>query len=298
MNSDNQKISNIKDSLFILFQYITPQHLLSRVVGFLARSQIKWLKNLLINTFIDKFNVNMSEALKESTDDYIHFNDFFCRQLKLDARPIDETHNSIVCPADGAISQIGPIQNGRIFQAKGQDFSSLELLGGDQSLSEKFDDGTFSTIYLSPKDYHRIHMPATGTLVSMHHIPGALFSVNKTTSEKVPRLFARNERVVCIFNTEYGPMAMVLVGAMIVASIDTVWAGQVAPTGQRVQVTHYDYESPLQLTKGQEMGRFKLGSTVVLLFPKGNANWDHTITANSPVYMGQSMGSFTNPAER
>ncbi len=293
MNFNNTK--NIKISLFIFFQYIAPHHLLSRIIGLFAHAQIKWLKNRLINLFIDKFDVDMSEALKESPKDYIHFNDFFCRQLKPNTRPIDQTNHSLVSPADGAISQIGSIEAGRIFQAKGQSFSSLELLGGDKQLAAKFDDGAFTTIYLSPKDYHRVHMPTAGTLVSMHHIPGTLFSVNQITSERVPRLFARNERVVSIFNTEYGPMAMVLVGAMVVASIDTVWAGQVAPAGKRVQVTHYDYDSPLQLKKGQEMGRFKLGSTVILLFPRGCMSWTQDLQPNSPVYMGQSLGQL-NPA--
>lgn len=281
---------SLKKTAFIVLQYITPQHALSRLVGFFARSQIKWLKNLLITNFIKKFDVDMSESLVEDGKQFIHFNDFFCRQLKPTARPIAPENNGIISPADGAISQVGKIEEGRIFQAKGRDFTTAELLGGDKHLAEKFTNGQFTTIYLSPKDYHRVHMPIDGELVSMHHIPGALFSVNPTTTESVPRLFARNERVVTIFKTEFGPVAIILVGAMIVASIDTVWGGQIAPAGRKVQVTNYNYQSPIRLKKGQEMGRFKLGSTVIMLFPENSMEWEAALSADDSVRMGQLIG--------
>ena len=232
----------------------------------------------------------MNEAKRESAEEYSCFNDFFCRSLKDSARTIAAGPTEIASPADGAFSQLGKIEKGRIFQAKGQNFSTLELLGGDEKLAEQFDEGSFATIYLSPKDYHRVHMPIDGTLRNMTHIPGQLFSVNGVTAENVPRLFARNERVSCIFDTEVGPVAMVLVGAMIVASIDTVWHGQVAPVGKNVTSINYLDQPTIHLKKGDEMGRFKLGSTVVLLFPKDTINWKESIDAGTPIMMGENIG--------
>ena len=217
------------NTLFIAFQYIIPQHLLSRIVGWLAECEWSVLKMWLINLFISQYNVNMSEALDENPASYKNFNSFFTRELKPDARPIVADDAVIVSPADGAISQLGDISYGRIFQAKGQSYTAVELLGGNSELASEFDDGAFATIYLSPKDYHRVHMPMTGTLRETIYIPGDLFSVNQTTAENVPRLFSRNERLVAVFDTAAGPMAMVLVGALIVAGIETVWGGQVAP---------------------------------------------------------------------
>jgi len=278
------------DDLFIYSQHAAPQHLLSRIAGKVAECETPALKNKIIRWFIDKYDVNMSEALLESPEDFKHFNDFFTRELKPGMREIDLANNAIVSPVDGAISQQGAIDEEQIFQAKGQSFSVVELLGGSTKRAEPFMGGDFSTIYLSPKDYHRIHMPCAGTLREMVHIPGKLFSVNPVTAENVPRLFARNERVAAIFDTEFGPMAMVLVGAMIVASVETVWSGLV-PTGQRdVHTTTYD-DGKIRLEKGEEMGRFKLGSTVVLAFPKGSMEFNKALKAESAVRMGQNFGT-------
>ena len=210
------------DDLFVFSQYLAPQHLISRGAGKVAECEIPRFKNALIEWFIKRYGVNMSEAERQNPEDFKHFNDFFTRALKADARSIDDAKDAIVSPVDGVISQLGAIKQGQIFQAKGQSFSLVELLGGDIDRAQPFMGGDFATIYLSPKDYHRIHMPITGTLKEMVYIPGKLFSVNPVTAENVSRLFARNERVAAIFDTELGPMAMVLVGAMIVASIETV----------------------------------------------------------------------------
>lgn len=282
----------MKDKLFIALQYIIPQHLLSRMAGWLGETSISWIKNPFTNWFVQQYGVNMSEAAVEDPTAYESFNAFFTRALKEDARPIDGESNSIVSPADGAISQLGDIKNGRIFQAKGQDFSLTELLGGDIDIAKPFMDGKFATVYLSPKDYHRVHMPLSGKLKSMIHVPGDLFSVNTTTAENVPRLFARNERTVCIFDTDIGPMAVVLVGAMIVASIETVWAGQTTPLKREIKTTHYPQNDKIELQKGEEMGRFKLGSTAVVLFAKDTMHWDEDYLAGSETVMGKKFGSY------
>lgn len=277
------------DDLFVFSQYLTPQHLLSRGAGKLAECRVPAVKDNFINWFIKRYQVDMSEAAIESPYEFAHFNDFFTRELKEGARTVDSDPNIIVSPVDGAVSQLGEIKQGQVFQAKGQSFSVVELLGGDTERAEPFMGGNFSTIYLSPKDYHRIHMPITGTLKEMVYVPGKLFSVNPVTTEKVPRLFARNERVVAIFETELGPMAMVLVGAMIVASIETVWAGLVAPIRRKVSATRYGSDQEITLEKGQEMGRFKLGSTVVLAFPPNVTEFVDQMQAESVVRMGQAF---------
>jgi phosphatidylserine decarboxylase len=274
---------------FIIIQYLLPQHLLSRLVGKLAETRIPWLKNLLISRFIRAYDVNMSEAQEPEAEAYENFNAFFTRALKDGARSIAD-QGLLACPADGAISQLGSIRAGRIFQAKGQDYSLLTLLGGDQQLADSFSDGSFATIYLSPRDYHRVHMPLAGKLRSMHYIPGQLFSVNTTTAENVPGLFARNERAVCVFDTEAGPMAMILVGAMIVAGIETVWEGQVAPLERKIDITQYGVaKEAVELEKGAEMGRFKLGSTVILLFGKDKLEWLESFTAGTPTRLGEAI---------
>lgn len=282
---------DIKQRLFIFMQYILPHHTLSRLIGRFAECETPWFKNRLIAWFIKRYNVNMSEALLEDPSAYKHFNDFFTRELKADARTADTTDKAVLSPADGAISQQGEIEYGRIFQAKGHSFSLLELLGGDAERAAPFMGGSFSTVYLSPKDYHRVHMPLTGILREMVYIPGRLFSVNQTTAGNVPELFARNERVACIFDTEHGPMAVVLVGAMIVASIETVWAGLITPPMRELR--SYDYSQtarqPITLEKGMEMGRFKLGSTAIVLFGPGHVAWEEGLQAGSPVQMGQRL---------
>lgn len=279
------------DQLFIFLQHILPQHLLSRLAGFIADSEWLWLKNAFTGWFVKRYEVDMSEALEENPENYSSFNTFFTRELKPGARPIISGDNTIACPADGAVSQLGAIEHGRIFQAKGQTYSLNELLGGDIAVSEQFEGGQFATIYLSPKDYHRVHMPLAGQLQKMIYIPGDLYSVNQTTVENVPRLFSRNERAVCIFSTAAGPMAVVLVGAMIVAGIETVWGGQVAP--QQRKITTHDYVTPTQpitLEKGEEMGRFKLGSTAIVVFGAGVMQWQAALEAGSATRMGEQLG--------
>jgi phosphatidylserine decarboxylase len=279
------------ESLFVLIQHIVPQHLLSRGMGLLAELRYPlWLKNWVIKQFVAHFRVDMSEAAEPDIEAYVHFNAFFTRALKEDARPVADA--PVVCPADGAISQLGEIEGGRIFQAKGRTFTTTELLGGDAERAFLFKDGDFATIYLSPRDYHRVHMPVAGTLTSTCYIPGKLFSVNGTTAENVDRLFARNERLVCYFDTEVGPMAMILVGAMVVAGIETVWSGQVAPPPSTPQAQDYTAMSePIYLEKGQEMGRFKLGSTVILLFAEDAINWQDTYAAGTVTRLGEAMAS-------
>lgn len=276
----------MKDNLFVFSQYIIPQHALSRLVGWFASTKIEFIKNLFIKNFAKKFDVNMSEAKIEDLETFENFNDFFTRELKEGARPIADS--KLVSPADGAVSQLGKIELGRVFQAKGRDFSVTELLGGDSDRAEPYLNGDFTTIYLSPKDYHRVHMPCAGTLTETIYVPGDLFSVNPATAQGVDGLFARNERLVCMFDTEHGPMAMVLVGAMIVAGIETVWSGQVCPLPKEAQVQKFDGKK-IKLEKGEEMGRFKLGSTVVLCFPQDTIKFKDEIQATSPLMMGQSL---------
>ncbi|MCT7940733.1 MULTISPECIES: archaetidylserine decarboxylase [Shewanella] len=257
------------DSLKIALQYIMPKHFLSRLVGKFAAAEAGVLTTAFIKWFIKQYKIDMSEAAKSEPEAYNTFNAFFTRELKQGLRPINQQASIMAHPVDGAVSQCGPIEAGNIFQAKGHSYTSQALLGGDKADAERFDGGDFATIYLAPKDYHRIHMPIKGTLSKMTYVPGDLFSVNPLTAQNVPGLFARNERVVAIFETEIGPLAMVLVGATIVASIETVWAGTVTPPGGK-QVFSWDYPTTgpeaLTLDKGAEMGRFKLGSTVVMLF--------------------------------
>lgn len=279
-----------QQKLFIVAQYLLPQHCVSRLVGRLAACEAPWLKNFLIEKFIKQFKVNMSEAAQPDYRYYRNFNEFFTRPLAEGQRTI--CAEGVASPADGAVSQCGDIEAGRVFQAKGQSYTVLELLGGDRELAHAFEDGEFATIYLSPKDYHRVHMPLTGKLLKSIYVPGELFSVNQATAENVPRLFSRNERLVAIFETEKGKMAVVLVGAMIVAGIETVYAGQVAPPPKTIQVT--DYEAPLAevvLEKGAELGRFKLGSTAIVLFEK-SANVDWEVDAGDSVRMGQQIAEF------
>ena len=284
----------MRDRLFILSQYLLPHHLLSRLAGGLANCTWDWVKNPFINWFVKRYQVDMSQAIEQDPTAYASFNDFFTRALLPDARPLDTDQRSILCPADGAISQLGSIEHGRVFQAKGQSFSVLELLGGNAQHADLFQGGQFATVYLSPRDYHRVHMPLSGTLREMIHVPGKLFSVNQLTAGNVPELFARNERVVCLFDTEAGPMAVVLVGAMIVASIETVWAGLVAPPTRQVRSQEYGTSAP-QLERGAEMGRFKLGSTAIVLFGPGHAQWDEKLLAGSLVRMGQKLGERLDP---
>ena len=279
-----------KDQLFAFAQHITPQKTLSNIVGKIAECEIDWIKNTFINQFVKKYQVDMSQAINSDPLSYRNFNDFFTRAIRPELRPICEGEKSIACPADGAISQLGDIEHGTILQAKGHYYSLTSLLGGDASLSDQFLGGSFATVYLSPKDYHRVHMPLTGKLTKMIHIPGKLFSVNKATAEQIPNVFARNERTVCLFETEAGPMAVILVGAMIVASIETTWAGQVTPFNKNVVTWDYKKLNNVEIKKGEEMGRFKLGSTAIVLFGKGAVEWEDSLAAETPTTMGMHFG--------
>jgi phosphatidylserine decarboxylase len=249
-------------------------------------------KNLMISQIIKLYGVNMAEAQQQDINAYCSFNHFFTRPLKEGVRPITELKNGIACPADGAVSQAGLITEGDIFQAKGKTFTVTDLLGGDPQRAAPFNNGLFTTIYLSPKDYHRLHIPVTGRLKEMVHIPGRLFSVNAATANSVPRLFARNERVACIFDTEIGEMALVLVGAIFVSSVETVWHGVVTPpTISDVRSWSYADNAPV-LEKGAEMGRFNMGSTIIVLFEKDKAQWQADFVAGKSVKMGELIGQF------
>ena len=276
--------SRLKKQIFIQAQRVVPQHQLSRVVGRVAASENPIVKNAVITAFKAQYGIDMSIAEQSNALKFKSFNEFFTRALKEGVRDIDTDVTSIVSPADGAISQLGPIVEGDIFQAKGQKFTVDNLIA-DPQLAEPFKNGQFATVYLSPKDYHRVHMPFAGTLTETLYVPGELFSVNQTTAENIPGLFARNERMVCLFDTEIGRMAVVLVGAMIVAGIETVATGKVKPTG-RVELQHHQ----LQLDKGAELGRFYLGSTVVVLFEQDKMVWEEQFKANSAVVMGERLG--------
>ncbi|HDZ46124.1 hypothetical protein LCGC14_0055050 [marine sediment metagenome] len=278
----------LSQKAFSLLQYPLPHHAISRLTGQFAQCDNPWVKNTLIKAFIKQFNVDMSEALEPDPTAYATFNDFFTRALKDDARPFGA---GILSPADGTLSQYGRLQAGQLVQAKGHTYSAQTLLGGDSILAEEFLKGSFATVYLSPSDYHRVHMPVTGTLREMIYVPGRLFSVNQATAAYVPGLFARNERLVCIFDTEHGAMAMVLVGAMIVAAIETVWSGQVTPLSGHPQ--RMQFGQPIVLEKGAEMGRFKLGSTVVMCFAKPVDFAD--FKPEIKVQMGQSVGHIDTP---
>jgi len=281
----------MKQTLFLLLQQLLPQHALSRLVGRLADCRVSWLKNLLIRRFIAAYGVNMQEAQAESPEAYANFNAFFTRPLKDGLRPLPANAQAIVCPADGAISAIGRIDDDAIFQAKGKQFSLQALLGGDASWAQRFRNGHFATVYLSPKDYHRVHMPFGGLLRECVYVPGDLYSVNQTTAENIDGLFARNERAVCLFDSDAGPMAVVLVGAMIVAGIETVFAGHVAPAGRELRRTHYvDIAHPVRLERGAELGRFKLGSTAIVLFGPDAIAWDGGFRTGSGTRMGQPFG--------
>lgn len=281
---------------FVALQHILPQHALSRIVGFLA--QARFGRTILMRAFIKRYGVDMSEAAISQLDEFENFNAFFTRALKPGSRPLAAGMDSVLCPADGCISQLGRIDEGRIFQAKGHHYTVAELLGGNSELGRSFHKGSFATVYLSPRDYHRVHMPLGGTLTSMTYIPGRLFSVNQVTAASVPNLFARNERLVCVFDTAVGPMAIVLVGAMIVAAIETVWSGQVCPGVHSNSLFSQDYRaqsSPPTFSAGAEMGRFKLGSTAIVLFPEGAVELDNSLAAESPVRMGQLLGRLQQP---
>ncbi|HAT2066527.1 TPA: phosphatidylserine decarboxylase [Legionella pneumophila] len=280
------------DVLKTLPQYLIPKHGITALAGYFADVRNPHLKNFLIRNFIHKFDVDMSEALIEDPKSYDCFNDFFIRHLKPECRPLSQS--DVICPVDGCISEIGKIERGQLLQAKGKYYSVQELLACDGQLAEQFVQGQFATLYLSPKDYHRVHMPIDAELVSMTYIPGALFSVQPATTRVIPKLFARNERLAIFFKTKIGPMVMVMVGATIVGAIGTSWHGDVK---RSKKVERFDYSEQFSdkiISQGSEMGYFKLGSTVVLLFANGEKiQWDKELLAGSKIQLGKPMAIIT-----
>ena len=275
------------DRFAVLLQYLLPKRGLTAFAGLIANAQAGRFTTYLISWFVGKYQVNMAEAANPDIAHYSSFNAFFTRALRADARPIHRA--DFICPVDGSISQFGRISDDMIFQAKGHQFSSTSLLGGDPALAAHYLNGSFANIYLSPRDYHRIHMPCDGRLIRMIYIPGDLFSVNPVTARGVPNLFARNERVVCVFETAHGLMSMVLVGATIVGSMATVWHGQINQP-RPGKIKEWDYApGQVQLKKGDEMGRFLLGSTVVMLFPQGPLQFNPQWSPTRPIQLGEAM---------
>lgn len=284
------KETAVSDRLAVLPQYLMPKLALTRLAGRLAGAELGGFTTWNIRRFIQRYGVAMDEAANPDPAAYATFNDFFTRELKAGARPLAEAE--LICPVDGAISQFGKIEGEQIFQAKGHSYTATALVGGDATLASAFHDGLFATLYLSPRDYHRIHMPCEGRLLRMIHVPGDLFSVNPTTARGVPGLFARNERVVCVFeNDEIGPWVLVLVGATIVGSMATVWHGLVNPP-RPGRVREWGYEDrEIRLAQGAEMGRFLLGSTVVMLFPKSGLQFNPAWQPGGAIRLGERMAT-------
>lgn len=281
--------------LTLVVQTLLPHHALSRLMHGLTRLRRLPFRDALARNFIRIYNINMAETQETDYTNrtvYPTLNSLFTRALRSDARSIASAPGQICSPVDGTVSQLGKIEGERIFQAKGYDYSLQELLGGSPELAAQFQGGQFATLYLSPRDYHRIHMPLSGTLTQTIHVPGRLFSVSPTCISVIPRLFARNERVIALFDTEAGPMAMILVGAIFVGSIETVWAGEITPPAGKVitEADHRNDTPPVTLQIGEEMGRFNMGSTVILLFPENTMEWDRALVAGEAVRLGQLAG--------
>ena len=294
MNREQASASS-SDYLKSLPLYPLPHHAISRLTYRLTRVEAPWFKNAFINWFADTYKVDWSESLHQRAEDFIHFNAFFTRELRPGARPIEGDDATVVSPADGHISQIGHIDKDAVFQAKGHSFSVTELLGGDDERAAAFQNGRFATVYLSPRDYHRVHMPLGGRLRETVYIPGRLFSVAGHTVRTVPNLFARNERLVAIFDTDAGPMALVLVGAINVAAIETVWSGLVTPPHRSTIEVNDLRGQHIELERGAEMGRFNMGSTAILLFGNNAVDWLDTLQAEQPLRMGQTLGKQSAP---
>jgi phosphatidylserine decarboxylase len=279
-----------RTELFVALQRLLPKHFLSRAIAKLAESKYRPLKNWLIKRAIKTFNINMDEALSDDLDNYENFNAFFTRELKPEVRPLDKRAKVITSPADGVVSQAGAIRKNKILQAKNVDYSLARLVGNSLQ-AESYEDGTFTTIYLSPKDYHRVHIPTDGQLLSTRYIPGELFSVNQQTAQMVPNLFSRNERLVCEFKSEkLGNFSVIFVGAMLVAGIETVWGGMEKPGAGAVRENNFS-EQNLCFSKGDEIGRFVFGSTIILLFPKNTVSLEDNIQPLNPVIVGGKIGS-------
>lgn len=288
---------NLGARVFVGLQYLLPQHGISRLVHKLARVRTAWIKNLLIDTFVRHFRPDMADAVETDPRAYPTFNAFFTRALRSDSRPVDVDAAAIVSPVDGTVSECGPIRGDRLLQAKGHDYSLDALLAGDTALAKRFEGGQFATIYLAPFNYHRIHMPLAGELAAAAYVPGWLFSVNRATAAHVAGLFARNERVVCSFESPATPWALILVGALNVGSMETVWHGEVTPRTPRTgaSLPNDASHAPLALPKGAEMARFNMGSTVILLLPAGRAQWHPDLAAGRVLRMGERIGTLAPP---
>jgi len=292
------QLTNWLDKLRVLPQYFIPQHFITSLVYRITRCETPWFKNILIKLFISVFDVDMTLANNPEPDSYSSFNTFFTRELSAEARPITLDKHTIISPVDGSVSQVGNINQinnmDTIIQAKGKSYTLKDLLVEDELVS-MFSGGVFATLYLAPKDYHRIHMPVSGQLTRMIYVPGKLFAVNSHTVRVVDSVFARNERVISIFNTDIGPMAMVMVGALNVGSMETIWAGEITPAKNNdknriISDTQYSNQD-IRLQQGQEMGRFNMGSTVILLFPKDAMQWSSEMVANKGIVMGEGIGN-------
>jgi phosphatidylserine decarboxylase len=277
----------------VFIQYIFPKILLTKILGAIASCKIAIIKNLIIIVFTKYYSVDLQEAEYQDIKNYGSFNEFFTRHLKKDARPLQAKSHELASPADGVISQFGDITNGKLIQAKGFDYDLNKLLANDDTLVDQFKDSSFMTIYLAPKDYHRVHMPVSGYLEKMIYIPGELFSVNDTTANNIDNLFTRNERVVCVFDTKtHGKMAIIFVGALIVGSISTTWHNRVYYTGKKIHTINYNTDNNQQqvfIQQGEEVGFFELGSTVIVLFDKNNQDWMQNVKVNTSVKVNQVL---------
>jgi phosphatidylserine decarboxylase len=285
----------LRARLFVALQYLLPQHLLSQLVHWLTRSRVPWVKNALIDNFVVNFRPDMSEAVQSEPLQFASFNEFFTRALRPEARPADPDPNTLVSPVDGSISQIGTLDGSWLVQAKGLAYTLESLLAAEASWSTPFQGGSFATLYLAPYNYHRIHMPCAGTLRAAWYVPGALFSVNAATAANVPGLFARNERIVCMFGDGPLQFALVLVGALFVGSMSTVWHGDVTPRTPRrgAQLSLDSALTPLTLARGAELGRFNMGSTVILLLPPGRTAWLPILAPGGKIRVGQALAHLT-----
>ncbi len=294
-------MSWLSDQLACLPSWLLPHHAVSRLVYHLARVRQPWLKQLLIDGLIRAYKVDLADAAQPDPRAYADFVSFFTRALRDGARPLAGAERTLVSPADGTVSACGHIDGDQLLQAKGRRFTTAELLGGDFALASEFADGDFCTVYLAPRDYHRVHMPLAGTLRSMTHVPGRLFSVQGAPARQIDRLFARNERLVCVFDTACGPLAVVLVGALLVSSISTVWAGQINPHGERRGLWRKTYpasgEGSVQLPRGAELGHFAMGSTVIVLLPPGAFGWDGAMREGRALRCGEALGAWPSAEE-
>lgn len=296
MTDEDMTSASLSEHLQGVVQHLLPHTLLTAIMYRSTRLRFRPWKNWQIRWFIGRYGVDISEALHADADSYAHFNAFFTRALRPGARPLAGGAETVLCPADGRISAIGDIHADLLLQAKNQRYSLHSLLGGDAGRAAAFEGGRFATVYLSPRDYHRVHMPVAARLREMTYIPGRLFSVNFATARVVPRLFTRNERLVCIFDTALGPMALILVGAMLVSGMETVWSGPVVPPhGQAMRSWRYEGEDALELTRGEEMGRFNTGSTVIVLFPADRIDWLDGLHPGVSVRMGQGLARARAP---